>query len=276
MAKIRDGVKVTKGKNRFISQILGVDVSSRTGIQVLDLVTGWLDEKGESKKEKMKKRLIFTPNSEILVEAAESEEFRKVLSSATLNIPDGMGVVLASRLLHWLRPGKIDQKISERVTGVGLMEDLLAVAARKGLKVYLLGGEGEEASMAALQIQKRWGEMNIKANPGPRKILRASEQEKMELIEGINRFGPDLLFVAFGHGKQERWLLENIEKLDIRIGMGVGGALRYMAGMAKQPPVWIGRMGLEWLWRLVDEPWRWKRQLKLFKFWWLVIREGVS
>lgn len=259
MPKTIQTIKTTPKKDGPVANILGVAVSSTSEGEVLKLVRGWI-------REKKGKRLIFTPNSEMLVAADEDSSFKEILNRADINIPDGMGLVLASR-----------GKIKSRVTGIDVMAGLMGMAAKEGLRVFLLGGEGDEAKEAAKKFSSIKDQFSnkfeIEADAGPKRILEASQPEKEALIKKINKFRPDLLFVAFGHGKQERWLVENLDSLNIKVGMGVGGAFNYLAGRTQRPPRWVGEMGMEWLWRLVQEPWRWRRQMKLFRFWWLVLAE---
>lgn len=279
MLKLKRDEKMASKKHGNTAVILGVPVFSTTESEVLSVVADWIDGRAESggvlKGVNSKKRLIFTPNSEILVSAAENEEFREILKRADINIPDGMGVVLASRVLKTFGSRKVNQTISTRVTGIDMVEAMVKMAASKGYQVYFLGGEGDEAALAAKKMVAKYasvGKLKIAFDSGPKRIMVATTKENKEVVDRINRFRPDILFVAFGHGRQEKWLVEHLDELHIKVGMGVGGAFNYLSGKSKRPPKWVGAIGFEWLWRLILEPWRWKRQLKLVKFWWLVLK----
>jgi N-acetylglucosaminyldiphosphoundecaprenol N-acetyl-beta-D-mannosaminyltransferase len=193
--------------------------------------------------------------------AQKDEQFRQVLNGADLAIADGAGL----RLADWRL---------KRLTGIDLMLKLCQLAAEKGWRVFLLGARDRVAEKAARQLRRRLGQQDsgfkILAASGPADIERASQAEQKRLIAKINRFRPDLLLVAFGHGKQEKWIVNNLPRLSVKVAMGVGGAFDYIVRPWKRAPRLMQKLGLEWLWRLILEPWRIKRQLALVRFGWLI------
>src|SRR3989344_347544 len=180
-----------------------------------------------------KKHYITTPNPEMIVAAQKDNEFRKILNGADLAIPDGVCLKLADLRLR-------------RLAGADLMLQLI----KKGHKTLLVGGQPGVAQKAA----KKLGVMGM------------TEPD----VTKINKLKPQLLFVALGHGKQEKWIDKNLKKLKVKVAMGVGGALDYVAKPWLRAPKLIRLLGLEWLWRLLVQPWRLKRQLALLKFVWLI------
>ena len=176
-----------------------------------------------------KKRQIVTVNPEFVMLAQKDEEFKKIINQADLNICDGEGLRLKNKDLI-------------RVAGRDLMLELI----KKGYKTVLVGGKSEVAEKAA----KKLG------------VFGMSEPN----IEKINQIKPDLLFVALGMGKQEKWIAKNFTKLKVKVAMGVGGALDQVVKPWLRAPKILQLIGLEWLWRLAVQPWRIKRQWQLVKF----------
>lgn len=253
------------------AQILGVSLFSRPSVDLLSVVAGWMSEK----KGEIRSRLIFTPNSEMLVAGSEDGAFREVLNLSDINIPDGAGVVLASRLKGFLDKGQSTQTISTWIPGADFAKELLRLVEAKGGTVFLLGGWQGVAEEAAKRLKSEFPKLNIVFNMGREKFSDESWEEP-ETVELINKSKADLLLVAYGPVKQEKWLVANKKRLRVKVAMGVGGTFDFWAGRVRRAPRWVNRMALEWLWRLVMEPWRWRRQLKLFKFWWLVLKETLG
>lgn len=218
-------------------KILGVKVSTLNFRETLELIRKWLNERGDI-------RFVVTPNPEFLVKASKDMEFKKILNSADLSIPDGSKLIWASK-----------DVIKERVAGVDLMTDLCRVCEEKALTVGLIGGAEKIADRTAECLRKKFPKLKIK-------IWETT--------------GVDVLFVALGMGKQEKWIWENREKLrkeGVRLAMGVGGAFDYISGAVPRAPKFIRDRGLEWLFRLVRQPWRLKRQLRLLEFVYLILRQ---
>ncbi len=243
-----------KQKGRYTSQILGVKVDCIKLTEVLKKVASWAE--GQNK------RYIVTPNPEMVVEAQTDTEFKRILNAADLSIPDGIGLVMSSRA------------IKERVAGAEVMMEMCRMASQNGYKVFLLGGLGEVANKAAEELEKQFEGLKIKAEAGPQSLDKATKQENERVVKMINDYKPKFLFVGFGHNKQEKWIDKNIEKLKIKVAMGVGGSFDYLVKPMLRAPKMIQGVGLEWLWRLALQPWRIKRQFRLVRFVWLRLKQG--
>ncbi|MBI2887785.1 MAG: WecB/TagA/CpsF family glycosyltransferase [Chloroflexi bacterium] len=196
-------------------------------------------------------RHVVTVNPEFLVLAGGHPEFRATLNQADLAVADGVGVVLASWLLGTPLPA--------RLTGVDLADELAGLAAARGYGVYLLGAAPGVAQQAAEALRQRHPGLVISGAyagaPGP--------DEEEALVERINAAGPRILLVAFGSPQQELWIARQRERLQVAVAIGVGGAFDFFSGKVRRAPRWMRALGLEWLYRLLREPWRWRRMLRL-------------
>ncbi len=215
---------------------------------------------------------IVTPNPELVVIATHDKEYRDVLNQARISLPDGAGLVIAS--------GIMGNPIQERITGVDFMQDLCKEASENALSIGLLGAGSGIAERAAECLKKSYPNL---------KISYISEEwggiknGKWQIANGKNKSDAishkqdtdviDILFVAFGSPKQEKWIYENLDKLPIRVAMGVGGAFDFISGNVRRAPFLIRFLGFEWLYRLIREPWRFRRQLALLEFVKIVFRE---
>ncbi len=187
---------------------------------------------------------VGTINPEYVIKAQDSKQLMKVIAKMELVVPDGIGIVLAARLKGLAR--------LERVRGGDLVERLASLCARKGYKIGLVGAE-EGVGRQALAVLKR----RLSGLKG----FAISEPD----IERIKKEKPQVLLTALSF-KGPIWI-EGLRKTRLSlVGIEVGGVFNYLAGKAKQPPKIIQKIGLEWLWRLITEPWRWRRQLNLIKF----------
>jgi N-acetylglucosaminyldiphosphoundecaprenol N-acetyl-beta-D-mannosaminyltransferase len=197
-------------------------------------------------------RQVATVNPEFVMRARQDAEFRALLNAADLATPDGVGIILAARVLG--RP------LRGRTTGVGLTEALAALAARQGYRLFLLGAAPGVAAEAGRIWAARYPGLQIAgAYPGS-----PAEDEREEIAARIAAGAADLLFVAFGAPAQDLWIARNRAALPtVRLAMGVGGVFDYVTGRAPLAPPLVRRVGLEWLYRLYRQPWRWRRQLAL-------------
>lgn len=202
--------------------ILGVKISKVDYQSAMKAVERFL---GDSKK-----RYIVTPNPEFIVRAQKDRQFCQILNRADLAVPDGAGL-----------------RVGTRVTGTDLMIRLCELAAKKGYSIFLLGGRNGAAEEAAKRLKMRFANLNI---------VGTCEGDSPEGI-----IAADFLFVAYGAPKQERWIAENLSQIPVKVAMGVGGAFDFIAGKRKRAPRLLRRLGLEWLWRLVQEPQRLPRIL---------------
>ncbi len=198
-----------------------------------------------------KQHCIVTPNPEIIVLAQKDEELKRILSEADLSIPDGIGIKVASRFL-----GK---PIKERVTGADLMEKILKLGKHR---IFLLVGKGGVVEKIAKKFSNIVG----------------FTEDIDEAIECINELRPNILFVALGAPKQEKWIHYNIAEIpSVKVAMGVGGAFDFISGKILRAPKFSRKIGLEWLWRLIIQPWRIRRIYNAtIKFPWLVIKTRIT
>jgi N-acetylglucosaminyldiphosphoundecaprenol N-acetyl-beta-D-mannosaminyltransferase len=198
--------------------------------------------------------LIMGPNAQLVTLAATNPRFAKALQAADLSVPDGISVVLASRVL-----GK---PIPERVPGGELMERLCAESAEYGLSVFFLGGLPGGATGTALKLARRYPGLKIAGTYCPPFGFENDVAESAKIRELVSEAAPDLLCVAFGAPKQEIWMYDNYRSLPIGAAIAVGAALDTQAGLRKRAPRWTQKLGVEWLYRLAREPRRlWRRYL---------------
>lgn len=214
---------------------------------------------------------VATVNSEFIMQARKSKKFAEVLAQADETVADGWGVVWAARILHgvWI----------SRITGVELVDLVLERAATEKKKVFLLGAGSGVAEKAASAMQKEYPGVEIGVYEGSRNIKKEERAEMGLTLAKINSFEPDFLLVAYGSPWQDFWIEENREYLRAKVAIGVGGVLDEWAGVVRKCPKFLDRMGLKWLWRLVQDPWRWKRQLNIWHFvmlvWWEKIKISI-
>lgn len=210
---------------------------------------------------------IFTPNPEMVVKAQKDENFKMVLNSGDLNICDGFGLSLFSG--------------APRITGVDFMLEICKIAEEAGKSIFLLGTEKKEIlEKTAKQLQNKFPKLKIVGyDTGPIITDCHSEcnEESLKVCNKINQSKAEILFGAFGMVKQEKWISENINKLStIKIAMGVGGSFDYISGIIPRAPLFMRRIGLEWLYRLIRQPQRfWRIFNATFKFLFLVLSKKI-
>lgn len=203
-----------------------------------------------------KASMVVTPNAEIAYEALGDEVLRALLNSAELMLPDGAGVVLASKLLK--RP------LRQKVAGVEFAEGLLGVLEKTGQSLYLLGGKPGIGELAAEKMRRKHPDLRIAG------IADGYFQDDAPVVEKINASGARALFVCLGAPKQEQFMARYRQTLNVRLMAGLGGSLDAFAGTVRRAPRWMIRCNLEWLYRLMKEPKRFKRMLRLPKYLWAV------
>ena len=207
---------------------------------------------------------VVTPNPEIIVAAHKNSQLKEILNGSDLSIPDGVGIVWLSKIFG--------DSIPERVSGIDLIESLFQVASESGLGIFLLGGQEGVAEKASKVLKSCYPKLKIVgtfAGDGERSGDR-------EVLKKIGQSHIDILAVAYGPGKQERWIKRNLGKINVKLAIGVGGSLDFISGDKRRAPNWVQNIGLEWLFRLFNEPWRWKRQLALPIFVLLFFIEKLS
>lgn len=202
--------------------------------------------------EQKKKSFIVAINPEKIMHGTKDAELKELLNSATYQIPDGNGVVLLSK-----RQGG---KIKERVTGCDLFQQLCELAAIENKKVFLYGAKPGVAIQTKKVLEEHYKNLNVVG------VLDGYQKDEQLIIDTINRAKPDFLFVALGSPTQEKWIKANMESLDVSIFQGVGGSFDVVSGNIKRAPVFMQKIGLEWLHRVVMEPKRVGRIIRLFCF----------
>jgi N-acetylglucosaminyldiphosphoundecaprenol N-acetyl-beta-D-mannosaminyltransferase len=232
---------------RKTTDILGVNIDVTDMQGALETICEFIkDDKGA--------KAIYTPNPEFIMMAKEDENFRNILNSSDLVIADGIGIVIASKLLK-------KDKLT-RVTGFETTKNLFKLGSNGNISFYLLCGAPGVAEIAAQKIKEQYPMINIVGTHHG----YFKENEDTEIIGEINRLHPDVLFVGLGAPKQEKWIYNNKSKLNVKVCMGIGGTFDIFAGKAKEPPKIIQKVGLWWLYRLITQPTRAKRMLNLPKF----------
>ena len=236
-------------------QILGLPLDGITYEQWLALMDEWVnDSRGL--------RHVCTLNPEFAVIAQHDDNFRHILQRAALSVADGVGMLWAAR-----RKGV---SIPTRVTGSDSLPRIAERAAEMGWRLFFLGAAPGVAEQAAAVLRARYPGLQIvgtmSGSPAP--------GEEDDLVQQINDCDVDLLFVAFGAPNQDKWIARNSTRLQVAMAMGVGGAFDFVAGVIPRAPLWMRRLGLEWLFRLLRQPWRWRRMLRLPRFVLAVLREG--
>lgn len=199
--------------------------------------------------------MVFTPNPEIVMLAKDNEKFKAAMKRADLIVPDGIGVVLASKVLK--------DSLPERVAGYDLVQNTMKQAVDKGYRYYFFGSKPGVADRAAEKMRSQYPGIQI---VGTRDGY-FEEKQIPEIIEDINNSNANILLVALGAPKQELWIDQYRDQLpNIRVAIGVGGSLDGMAGIVKRAPEFFQKLGLEWFYRLISQPTRAKRMMILPKF----------
>jgi N-acetylglucosaminyldiphosphoundecaprenol N-acetyl-beta-D-mannosaminyltransferase len=262
-----------------------------------------LDQIGNLVKEN-RKIMVVTPNPEFICLAEKDRSFAEILNKANFSLPDGSYLFWAKFLQEKRQHSKNYSKLplgakiilsgfwgvqaslkihfgdlaEKKITGTDFMLELLKLAAKNRWSVFLLGAEEGIAYKAGKKLEKMIPGLKINGyfsgNADPQGDIKSQfEIKKAAKNTGSGRI--NLLFVAYGMGRQERWIARNLPKIPVNLAMGVGGAFDYYSGKVSRAPLWLRKRSGEWLYRLLKQPWRAKRQLKLLKFLWLILSEKV-
>ncbi|MEH6907835.1 WecB/TagA/CpsF family glycosyltransferase [Neobacillus drentensis] len=199
------------------------------------------------------KSFIVTANPEIVMYAQEHPDYKKIIQSADMVVPDGYGIILASKILN--------TPIIERVAGYDLMVRLLEYGNENQLKIYLLGGREETNQKAVANISSQYPNVQIVGSHHG-----FFDWEKNTITAEIKETKPDIIFVALGFPKQEQWIARNLDQFSKGIFMGVGGSIDVLAGEVQRAPRIWQEMNLEWFYRLITQPSRWRRMLAIPQF----------
>jgi len=280
-----------KGKKRAMAKktLIGTDwqiydirlFGSQMG-EVLTIVEGWIDSR-------LKSKWIATVNPEFVIKATKDEKFLDLLKETDLNVMDGIGLIWARELdvrcqmsdvRFWKKlmvGAKVGVEIlkgkhkNELVSGADLMPELCKLAAKKGYKVFFLGGFGDRAERTALNLRSQFSDVSSQMDLKCQFCAGEPDISNEKVLEQINKFKPDILFVAYGMKKQEEWISKNRNKADFGVAIGVGRSFDYFSGDLKRAPLKWRKVGMEWLYSLIKEPKRIKRQVVLPKFIWKVL-----
>jgi len=275
--------------NRKSLKILGVKIDeislADAEIRVKDLV------------ESSKKSIIATVNTEFVMRAQTDRQFRDILNNVSrLNLPDSFGMLWAGYLLSlkpprgrflkfiyifplWLLsivfmpflPRLFKTPVEERIAGSDFIWSIAKIAAENKYKLFLFGGAATVAERAALKLQTDVYDLRV-AGVYPGDMTKPTT----EIIETINKSKADILLVCLGAPLQEKWLAENLSKTVCKVGIGLGGTFDFTAETIPRAPYWMRKSGLEWLFRLITDPKRIKRQLAVPRFMWRVLLEKIS
>jgi len=230
-----------------------------TRLSILDVPVDAVDM--ESALEKVrdmladdKTNIIVAVNPEKVIAAQKNPDLLSALNNATLVIPDGIGVVVAARILA--------RRSMERVPGSDLMPAICGLAVDENKSIFLYGAKPEIVSEAADELQERYPGLKVAGTQHG----YVSEDEMAQLVESINVSGADILFVGLGSPRQELWMSRFQESLEVKVCQGVGGTFDALCGYPKRAPQFMQKLHLEWLYRLVTQPKRAHRQLALPRF----------
>ncbi len=236
-------------------EILGIKIHKIDMKEALFIIENFI-KKGD------KSYLVLTPNAEIIVRSQTDKDFARILNSSDLSTADGASILLASKFLY-------KEGIKSKVAGFDLMKRLFAKAVKKDYSIYLLGGKPGIAKKSKERLSKEFPGINIKA------YHHGYLDKKLQsyVIQDINKVKPDLLFVGMGVPLQEKFLDKNLEKLNVRVAMTVGGSFDILAGESKRAPLYWQKLYIEWLYRLIQEPSRLGRMMSLPRFMYLILFE---
>ena len=241
-------------RNKLINlvkkEVLGVKIDDVNIDQALSLVETWLTPplKYFGPKKEVKGYYIVTPNPEFVVAAQTDGVFKKILNDADLSIPDGIGL-------------KLFAGFKNRVAGVDFMEQIIKLSVEKGFTVGFLGGDMGVAERCAERLRQIYQNISIVFVDQGGKIDQNGWTDKKLTVPKM-----DILFVGYGMINQEKWINKNLKRYQVKVAMGVGRSFDYLSGNLPRAPKFIRTLGFEWLFSLIMQPWRIKRQLRLITF----------
>jgi len=233
--------------------VLGVRVDRLSQRQVLDSIEQMIAQRRTSNNT-LPCQQVVTVNPEFVMVAQHNKDFLTAINAAALVVADGTGVVWAARYLR--RP------VPERVTGADLLPALVRRCAASGYRLYLLGAAPGVAEAAAARLRELAPGLEIAGTYAG----SPAANEEDGIIERVQAAQADVLCVAYGAPAQELWICRNLARLPAAVAIGVGGAYDFLSGRQQRAPTFMRKLGLEWLYRLYREPWRWRRMLALPRF----------
>ncbi len=235
-------------------EILGIGVDSVNMVEAIAIIEEFIANGKPS--------IVVTADASGIVAAQTDEHWRKIMEDADLVTPDSVGVLWAA--------GKVGSPLEERVSGVDIVEKLAELSAKKGYRLYFLGAAPGVAQAAANALSSRFPGTVI----GGVQDGYFSAAEVPEIVARIREVKPDVLFVAMGIPKQEMFITEHMNEIAAKVSIGVGGSFDVFSGNVKRAPKFVQNLRMEWLWRLIQNPRKWRKVATLPKFWWLVMRSG--
>lgn len=243
------------------TDVLGVRVDVVTQKQALDLIEQMVARRraGLATGDTLPCQQVVTLNTEFVMEARRNRAFREVINTAALVIADGIGIVWATHL------GKMP--VPERIAGTDTVQALANRCARRGYRLYLLGAAPGIAEQAAERLQAIAPGLEIAGTYAGSPAL----EEEDAILQRLRDANADVVCVAYGAPAQDLWIKRNLARLPVAVAMGVGGAFDFLSGRQRRAPRSMQRLGLEWLYRLYREPWRWKRMLAIPRFMLIVL-----
>lgn len=238
--------------------ILGVKVHALTNAKTLALIEDFIAS-GQPHQ-------LVTVNPEFIVAAQHDPKFRRIINQAALALPDGIGLLKAARFLQ-------TTPLPERIAGSDLVVRLAELSHQKDYRIYFLGAQEGVAERAIEKLRNYFPKLNVAGCYAGSPILEENEA----IVQRILPTRPDILLVAYGAPKQDKWIARNLNRLQVPVCIGVGGSFDFLAGTAKRAPRWMQRLGLEWLHRLMMQPWRWRRIWNAVPYFsWLVLRSKFA
>ncbi len=237
---------------------LRIDV---VGIGFDNLTMQEFADRAEAMLQSGEKGYCVTPNAEIVYESVRDAHFRKLINEASLILPDGAGVILGSRILG--------TPLKEKVAGIEFGERICALLAKQGGRLYLLGGRPGIAEQAGENLKKKYPGLTVCGTAD------GYFENESAAVERIRAAKPDVVFVCLGAPKQEIFMKNHQAQIGATLMLGLGGSLDGYAGVAKRAPRWMIKLSLEWLYRLIREPRRLGRMMRLPKFVMICFREKL-
>jgi N-acetylglucosaminyldiphosphoundecaprenol N-acetyl-beta-D-mannosaminyltransferase len=219
--------------------LFGITIDNVTMAQARERIRRLLEQRNG-------RHYVVTPNVDHIVRLYKDAAFRRVYAGAALVIPDGMPLIWASRPLG--RP------LQARVTGADLLPSVCEMAASSGRSLFLLGGREGVAERAARNLQARYPGLRIAGTYSPPMGFERDRAEDQRTVERINRARADILAIGLGSPKQELWIARHQRELQFGVALCIGAAIDFAAGVLKRAPQWMQHHGLEWLWRLMQDP----------------------
>lgn len=250
------------------SILLSIPIQKQSKKNILEQIIKYMERQNRNLKKKENYFHITSLNPENFVIMAHDENFKKIVRESQVQLIDGVGVQLAGTILGY--------SVGERVTGADLMIDLLKVLENGRFKGLLIGGKKNLAKNIVDCYLKKFPKMKLIGIEGINDIRNPKKPEIDDIFSIVSQYRPHLIFAAFGSPYQEVWFDTYKDKLKGIVCMGVGGGFDFLGRRVQRAPAIVRRIGLEWLFRLLAEPWRWRRQLRLFKFMQLVLKEKFT